>query len=242
MFRSSSLVNFKSSLPKLTHTNGMFAMSKITKWDISLPALIDGLLMFYSSPLVYFRGGLPEMTTGTNMFWGAKLTEFYGELPELSNGLGMFRECPLTSFESSLPKLSNGDMMFRNGRLNKVSALNVVNSIPAHTSGSHPLNIGIHVDHKTDDEVLAAIANAEAKGWTMTIQWNGTPTAQASVTYGLRKPSIYAKMREIERPDGTAEQYLDWGHYVTNPEDYQEFSSLEEAYEHFNLEIPQTEE
>ena len=99
------------------------------------------------------------------------------------------------------------------------------------------ITLGIHVDHKTDAEVLDAIANAEANGWTMTVQWNGTPTAQASVTYGLRKPPIYAKVSEMERPDGTTERVMDWGHYVTNPEDYQEFLSLEEAREYFGLPV-----
>ena len=121
--------------------------------------------------------------------------------------------------------------MCQNCQLSKESTLAILNTIPSYTSGSHPLTLGIHVDHKTDDEVLSAIANAEAKGWTLTVQWNGTSTAQTTSTFGLRKPSIYAKLSEIERSDGSKEQIIDWGHYVTNTEEYQEFSSLEEAYE-----------
>jgi hypothetical protein len=69
----------------------------------------------------------------------------------------------------------------------------------------------------------------------MAIQWNDPQTAQTSATYGLRNPHIYARVGEIELPDGTVERVLDWGHYVTDPTDYQEFSSLEEAYSYFRL-------
>ena len=55
------------------------------------------------------------------------------------------------------------------------------------------------------------------------------------MTYGLRKPPIYARVSEMERPDGTTESVLEWGHYVTKPEDYQKFSSLEEAREYFGI-------
>lgn len=140
-----------------------------------------------------------------------------------------------TQFDFGLPKLQYGQAAFDFAAMNKDSALRILNSIPAYTSGSHPLTIGIHVDHKTDEEVLAAIANAESKGWTMTVQWNGTPTAQASVTYGLRTPPIYARVGEIELPDGTVERVLDWGHYVTDPSGYEEFRSVEAAREYYGL-------
>lgn len=127
--------------------------------------------------------------------------------------------------------------MFSNTQLDKKSALNVLTSIPAYTSGTHNLTIGIHVDHKTDEEVLAAIANAEAKGWTLFVQWNGTPTSTAS-TMAMGQ-LIYAKVGEMERPDGTTEQYLDWGHYVTNPEGYETFRSLASAYRYFGIPMPE---
>lgn len=158
-----------------------------------------------------------------------------------------FRYCPkLTTIDAEFPSLS--DVIptyggFATGAiLNKESVLKVLTSIPAYTSGTHRLQFGVHVDHKTDSEVLEAIANAESKGWTLTVQWNGTPTAQASVTYGLRKPPIYARVSEMERPDGTTERVLDWGHYVTDPTGYEEFRSVEAAREYFGLpEEPLTE-
>lgn len=163
-------------------------------------------------------------------------TKMGGDFSSATNlSLFAYYNYKLRIFDAVFPCASNMNFAFSSSQLNKESAIRILNSIPAYTSGSHPIGIGIHVDHKTDDEVLAAIANAEAKGWTLTVQWNGAPTAQTTSTFGLRKPSIYAKLSEIERPDGSKEQILDWGHYVSNPEDYEEFSSLEEAYEHFGL-------
>ena len=142
----------------------------------------------------------------------------------------------LEDFEiNELPKLSYIGNGFDGTRLNKNSILRLLNQLPTWTSGTHPATIGIHIDHQNDEEVLSAIANAEAKGWTLIVQWNGTPTAQAATTYGLRKPPIYARVSEIERPDGTTERYLDWGHYVTDPTGYEEFRSVEAAREYYGL-------
>ena len=149
----------------------------------------------------------------------------------LCNNCTSLSEVDITWDEGA--KVSGGAGGFSGCILNKESVIRLLNSLPEMAEQS--ITTGIHIDHQYDDEVLEAIANAEAKGWTLTVQWNGTQTTQASATYGLRKPPIYAKVAEIERSDGTVEQYLDWGHYVTNPEDYQEFSSLEEARDYFNL-------
>ena len=231
-FRQAGLVGFEGELPKLSDGFGMFYYSNLTSFNIELPMLISGQSMFQGAPINYFNSDLPEMTMGSHMFFRAKLTSFNTKLPKLNNGMAMFASVPtLSIFNVELPKLSDGITMFRDCILNKESALRVLNSIPAYTSGSHQLTIGIHIDHQTDDEVLEAIANAEAKGWTMTVQWNGTPTAQASVTYGLRKPPIYAKVSEMEN----GERYLDWGHYVTDPTDYKEFANLEGAREYYGL-------
>ena len=141
----------------------------------------------------------------------------------------------LRTVTSSFPNVTWCYYTFSGTQLDKESAIRFLDSIPVPQPSTPSITIGIHIDHQTDEEVLAAIANAEAKGWTLIVQWNGTPTTQASVTYALRKPPIYAKLGEMERPDGTIERMLDWGHYVTNPEDYQEFSSLEEAREYFGI-------
>lgn len=142
----------------------------------------------------------------------------------------------LREFEGDLISAAKMHKTFANCILNKESTLRILNSIPAYTSGNHPLGIGIHVDHKTDEEVLAAIANAEAKGWTLTVQWNGTPTSGIST---LNLEEIYAKVTESEYGDYTDENgnkcMLDWGHYVTDTTDYKIFFSIYEAEQYFKL-------
>lgn len=126
--------------------------------------------------------------------------------------------------------------------LNKKSALGVLRQLRKPKwfyANENTATIGIHTDHQQDEEVLEAIANAEANGWSMEVQWNGTPTTQAS-TFDMGT-LIYAKEGELENPDGTTERVLDWGHYVTDPTGYETFRSLESAYEYFNLPMPEVE-
>lgn len=151
----------------------------------------------------------------------------------------MFSGCENFSiFDSVTPLLVKGVSMFNKCILNKESTLRFLNSIPSWSDGAeHKITIGIHIDHQTDEEVLAAIANAESKGWALTVEWNGTATAAASVMrFGQL---IYAKVGEIEMPDGTTERVLDWGHYVTDETGYETFRSLESAYEYFGLPMPE---
>ena len=115
--------------------------------------------------------------------------------------------------------------------LNKTSALRVFNTIPPYTSGTHNLTIGIHVDHQADEEVLAAIEAAEAKGWKLTVQWNGTAGTSTSSTYGLRGPLVYARVIEDEYG-----RHLEWGHYVSDPTGYEEFRSVDSALAYFGFE------
>lgn len=166
-----------------------------------------------------------------------KLEIVEGNLESVTDAYYGFAEnSKLKSCTLRFPKLRGNNLnMFRDCILDKPSVVCILDSIPAYASGSHKLTIGIHVDHKTDEEVLAAIANAEAKGWTLSVIWNGTPTAQAATTYGLRKPPIYARVEERVLPEGTTERVLDWGHYVTDPTDYEEFRSVEAAREYFGL-------
>ena len=220
-------------MPKLKSEVILFRYdTALKKFSVDLPSLTtsSGLLQYTS--ITEFDRNFPLLTTWWGTFEGSsKLVRFLSDMSHADTCGYTFNGCSaLEVFESDLPKLSNGGDMFYRTRLNKESALRILNSIPAWTSGSHPLTIGIHIDHKQDEEVLEAIANAEAKGWTMTVQWNGTPTAQASVTYGLRKPPIYAKVSEHD-----GERVLEWGHYVTDPTGYEEFRSVEEAREYFGL-------
>ena len=172
---------------------------------------------------------------------------------------GMFMNSQIRTLPAALNlmSLSNGKKMFYGCQLDRDSALRVLTTIPAHTSGDHPLTIGIHVDHQADEELLAAIDAATDKGWTVTIQWNGTAT---SSTFALRPtptPPVYTKCVQNEYGlyvDATNARYsVEWGHIITSPDGkspeelgYQQFNSLEEALNQWGLteyiEIPNEEQ
>ena len=230
---------------KGANTNGssFYGAKALKKWSVPVPNLESAGWAFKDSGLTEWTVGFPAMKGGwglsSQIFSKATFIRFAGDLSKLEDGSQMFWGVPnMKSFESTLPALIKGGLMFEGSQLNKDSALRVLNSIPEYTSGKHPICIGIHIDHKNDEEVLKAITNAEKKGWTVSVQWNpngGTYETPAAATYGLRKPPIYARVSEYERPDGTVERVLDWGHYVTDPENYEEFRSVEEAREYYGL-------
>lgn len=100
---------------------------------------------------------------------------------------------------NTFPNLSQGTEMFSICRLDKKSTISILESLPTYTSGSHPITIGIHVDHKYDPEVNVALKKCQNsyitpieelgatlpeeittdKGWTIAVQWNGTATDNA---------------------------------------------------------------
>lgn len=136
-----------------------------------------------------------------------------------------------------LYSLSDAANVFDAALFDKETALRIFDDIPVTNSTDRRIGIGIHVDHENDADILAAIDNAETnKNWIVTIRWNGTPTSTVS-TMAMGQ-LIYAKVGEHKLSDGTIEQYLDWGHYVTDETGYETFRSLESAYKYFNLEQP----
>ena len=210
--------------------------SSLPAFDYDLTYLIDGTAMFSRCyALTTFNSDLQSLPTGSNMFSGcSSLTTFDADLTSLTNGYYMFENCSeLATFNSYLPSLSNGNYMFSYCQLDKESALRVLNSIPIHANGLHYLTIGIHVDYKNDEEIAAAITSAESKKWMLMVQWNGTAGTSGASAYGLRhEDHVYAKLDE-QLEDGTVS--LSWGHYVTDPSGYMEFSNLEEAKNYFGV-------
>lgn len=205
-----------------------------------------GKLLTVEAYMPNFKSGSGEYDNGLFICGSPKLTKcIIHAISENTSTLTYFASGCRSLSEFSipdLPKLSSITNGFNLTQLDKKSILRLLGQLPTWTSGEHLATIGIHTDLQTDDEVIAAIENAEAKGWTLTVQWNGTATAQTASTFGLRKP-VYAKVGNMVLPDGTAEQYLDWGHYVTNAEEngYMEFRSVEEAREYFGLPAEQDE-
>lgn len=222
--KSTNLRVIKAAWPKAYAVDNAISAKSVLEADLELPGCY---------------AGQKQGHTVSGLLAGEKLKKARLIIPNVTSIMHMcFYSYALTDIELYCPKLSAAGYAFYQTKLNKPSAINILRNLPPYTAGSHLLTIGIHVNHKTDEEVLEAIANAEAKGWTLTVQWNpGGPTYTTPEvsTFGLRKPPIYARVSELELPDGTTERVLDWGHYVTDPSGYEEFSSVEEAREYFGL-------
>ena len=237
-FLKTGLIEWVVEMPELRDATSMLSQnSKLKAIKTSFPKMEIAYGMCYSCPMLEtVECDLSKVTNGYVAFGlCSKLSKINGYMPNLSNGEMMFTTCPITHVENAnFSSLSNGFNIFHGGYLNKESALDVLNTIPSWSSGTHKLVIGIHVDHQTDEEVLDAIEEAQSRGWEMTVQWNGTPTAQTSATYGSRTQPIYARVE-----DRNGERILEWGHYVTDPTGYEEFSSVEEAQAHFGIEEEQ---
>ena len=241
-------------LPELGNSWQIFtSASKVKRLYFSAPKVTDSGEICETNNVEYVELNVPQCTRLRWAVWRcSKVTEIQVNAPLMTQAQMFAEGCTrLRVFRGSLSKLTDGSNMFHGCQLDKESVLLILNSLPAYTSGSHPITIGIHIDYETDPDVLSAIALADiaqtpvaegGKGWTVTVQWNGTATTQTTSTYGLRRRPVYAKLSTIELFDGTTETLLDWGHYVTSWEErgYQEFASLEEAEEYFN--INQTEE
>lgn len=264
--RRVTLSKWDIPLPSLRNGNGMFSgfssssasfINLISKWDLDLPSLEEGSAMFeYCRNLINFKSSMPKLKNGSSLLANSRIELFDSYCPMVSTATSMFAYNPslvavrsdlssvthanqmcyscssLRVFESELPVLEQGQNMFYSCQLNKASALLVLNSIPKKTDGKkHYIGVGIHVDHQSDEEVLTAISSAESRGWTMTVQWNGTAGTSTASTYGMRGPLVYARVIEDEHG-----RHLEWGHYVTDPEGYEEFRSVDSARAYFGIE------
>lgn len=176
---------------------------------------------------------------------GWYIEEIKGEFGmEATNLNYAYKKCPmLRVFPTNYPQAQTADAMFNECQIPGEAAIAVLNSFPAYTSGTHNVTMGIHVDYQNDPAVLAALDNATAKGWTVTRQWNGTPTSGVSTT---DLEEIYCKVTESEYGDYTDENgnrcMLDWGHQITSPDGktpselgYKLFFSIYDAEKYYKL-------
>jgi hypothetical protein len=192
-------------------------MGKLKTVDVSFP-VATSIQQFLSDSrnVAYVKIYTPKVETLYRILWGQKLVELDAEFPSLKNANNF---------------IGYGAYVTVN------SAIKILRSLPAYSSGTHNFkDFYVHIDGETDEAMHEAVAEAEGKGWTLALIWEGTPTAAAS-TYSLRRGrTVFAKMGEPNE-DGTPS--LDWGHYVTNWEahGYREFGSVEEAAEFFGVEL-----
>ena len=251
----SNLTTFSSDLSNLTDGSGMFSgCSNLTTFSSDLSSLTNGSAMFIGcSNLTTFSSDLSNLTDGSGMFSDcSNLTTFSSDLSSLTDGYFMFTGCSnLTTFTSDLSNLTDGSGMFSKCKLDAPSVKNIIDTINTY---SGLLALGMGCNDTSDDKNLFAqevgysnmtslLAALQAKGWTVTAQYNGRPTS----TYGLRRPSentlpVFVKLEETEdhadytSEDGSKKYRLNWFHETTgSTEGYTQFASLEEAIEHFNI-------
>ena len=151
-----------------------------------LSSLTNGEYMFSNASITSFSSDLSSLTNGYYMFnFCRNLTTFTSDLTSLTNGENMFEYCTsLTTFDSDLSSLTNGYYMFQNCKLDAPSVKNIIDTINTY---SGTLTLGIGCLNTTEDKDLFAqevgyadmtslLAALQAKGWTVTAEYNGRPT------------------------------------------------------------------
>lgn len=230
-------------LPGLTDARNLFLNckdSRLKKIKVEANA-VTGWISYLAQGTYIEEADIttPLATTAAGVFFGSRVKKIRIVAPKCTQFVDFASGASyLTDIEGDISSARN--MACGSAWLNKKSVLWLCGQMAEYTGTSHSayggtLYLGVHVDHKNDEEVLAAISSVEDKNYVVVLSWFGTPTASASATYGLRKPPIYAKLSER---DGMSERVLEWGHYVTNWEEngYREFASVAEAEEYFGLE------
>ena len=177
-----------------------------------------------------------NLITANSSFIGhydVRMFETKDNMSELTESQNMFTRCynlrhfyPNTE-TISWPKLNNASGMFSGCRLDKKSVLKICNALPTYTNGSHPITIGCHIDLKNDPEVNLALKKVdvnfipevelsenitEGKGWTLTVNWNGTSNDEyynpSDLDFSIQLPDGYTRCLYLE---GWGWQWLDTG-------------------------------
>lgn len=225
LFRYGNVVKFSGAVPNLKSAGAFLRDCPLKEFNAKLPKIEYITHAFNNTLLTEWTVDISTVKGCHGAFMNSKLKRFKSELPYVGDILNMFANTGLESFEcdSDLKGAYNQTNAFFGCQLDKKSALSVLSK---NWSGVK-VTIGIHIDHKTDEEVLVAIDAATAKGWTLTVQWNGTATASTVSTLSLMDEEetdpIYARI--VEEPeygdyvtsDGTR-VIIDWGHIITSPD------------------------
>lgn len=110
---------------------------------------------------------MPELVNGDYRYKGhTELTTVICDMPNLKSAYQMFMGTSLTGFCGSLSSLENGEDMFADCQLDEASLINIIDSLPAYTSGEYILS-GSY-DASIPDSVIDEIkAEGRLKGWNI---------------------------------------------------------------------------
>ncbi len=235
-------------LSGLVNSNRTF--QSVTKLKEFVPKSLDKLSQTYMTfnsctNLKTWNTLLPNVSRLDRTFLNSGLESFDlgGEAIKATYLEYAFGGCSkLQVFNAELTgQIVNASNAFANCILDKESVLRISKAMPSTTGVK--ITLGIHIDHKNDQEVLDALDTMAANGWTVVPQWNGTPTSGVSTT---DLEEIYVRVYEDEHGEYTDENgnrcMLEWGHQIISPDGktpselgYKLFFSIYDAEKYYKL-------
>lgn len=231
----------------------------LKSFSSDLPSLTDGYQMFYGCGVLdIFCGDMSSLTNGKEMFQDCQyLTSVASDLSSLTNGEDMFSQCfKLTSFTSDLSSLTKGNGMFTGCALDTESVEIIADTINDVTELelSYPISkvIDIKIGNTTpNDEEDAAFKQMQDKGWDVYVNGSATEyvprTGEASLDetgettvapkpYWAKPIEVTEEEAEFVGEDGKFYQVVGGQFiYVTDPDTYGMFVSLEDAIANMRL-------
>lgn len=229
-----------------SYNKGLFYdCDTLTSFNADLSSLSNGYEMFAScSNLCNFNSSLNSLTDGRGMFTEcSNLTAFTSDLSSLTWGSYMFYNCTnLTTFTSDLSSLTGADSMFVGCSLDTASIKNIAETINTVTDNSYSsiyIGIGNSTPSAEEHTYLTQIYN---KGWRVYVNgWNSYVPAAASLDetgetqtapipfWAKPEPATEETARYIDENGNfyniLGGQFI----YVSDPDTYGMFTSLEDA-------------
>ena len=238
MFSSSNLTTFTSDLSSLINGYNMFSnCEKLTTFTSDLSSLTDGSNMFRSCKLtpqsvMYIVDSIKDINAEKKLYqdgiipYVTKTNDEYSSTKGFtSNGLYVYTYNNPQPFTTTITALAVGELTI---------GINVTNDFDTIADQLQAFAEEASFDSWT--ELKQAFVD---KGWNVTWQYGGTTT---NITYDMRGERtipcpIYAQLVEVEdkdqaeytNEDGTKFYNINWGHDVTNYDNFQQFDSLEDA-------------
>lgn len=252
MFASTSLTSFDGNLSNLIDGSTMFYNTSLESFSGDLSSLVNGDYMFSHC----------KLTPQSVMYIVESIRNITEEKAKYPNSeTGELGEIPWVTYDSTTQKYSAPFGFMEDGQY--VYTFNFPNpsttTISASNVGQLTLGIDVTNDPETIEQQLQTFAEEclyeswdklkEAfsnKGWAVTFQYGGTDSSiTLSEDEQFRGVPVYARLIEVSdenkdkakycTEDGTKFYNIDWGHDVTDYDQYQYFGSLLEACGYFGV-------
>ena len=220
-------------------------------YDGDLSNLESGVRMFSFTKLEKFVSDMPKLKNGDSMFSHCvNLKSFISNLSSLETGTAMFASCELDALSVAFIFDSIPDYSESSTSHSMTIGINVFTyPIDGKDTQTQLLEFSNECGFETWDELKQSFKD---KGWEIVFQYGNNNTIITFNDQSFTGAPIYAKLIEVEcsgekysnlekataeycNEDGTKYYNLEWGHDVTNPENYQYFGSLLEACGYYGI-------